>query len=162
SKLLRWYVDYACRDDYGLGLERTSAWAMLFYFAARLREPAFEAPSFVTFPEGNGRLVRHLANVAGDRLHTGKLVTDIAAHEDRVELAVFDVKRRELSRCVASRVVLAVPRFVVPRILRPLRGSPAPPSFAAFSFGSWMVANLHLKTRPRSPGFPFAWDNVLY
>jgi hypothetical protein len=25
-----------------------------------------------------------------------------------------------------------------------------------------MVANLHLKTRPKSRGFPFAWDNVLH
>ena len=162
SKLLHWYADYACRDDYGLGVEQTSAWAMLFYFAARLRGPAHEAPPFVTFPEGNGRLIRHLEGVAGDRLQTGKLVTDVAVHDDRVELAVFDLKRRELSRCIAGRAVLAVPRFVVPRILRPLRGAPAPASHAAFSFGSWMVANLHLKTRPRSPGFPFAWDNVLY
>jgi phytoene dehydrogenase-like protein len=162
SKSLHWYVDYACRDDYGLGLWQTSAWAMLFYFAARLREPDHVAPPFVTFPEGNGRLIRHLSNIAGDRLRTGKLVTDVAVYDDRVELAVFDAKSRELSRCVAARAVLAVPRFVVPRILRPLRGEPAPSSFAAFSFGSWMVANLHLKARPRSPGFPFAWDNVLY
>jgi protoporphyrinogen oxidase len=162
SKALHWYVDYACRDDYGLGLSQTSAWAMLFYFAARLREPDHLAPPFVTFPEGNGRLIRHLSHLAGDRLHTGKLVTDVAAHGDRVELAVFDVKSRKLSRCIAGRVVLAVPRFVVPRLLRPLRGEPTPAAFAEFSFGSWMVANLHLKARPRSPGFPLAWDNVLY
>src|SRR5262249_33531803 len=32
----------------------------------------------------------------------------------------------------------------------------------AFDYGAWMVANLHLKTRPTSRGAPFAWDNVLY
>ena len=31
----------------------------------------------------------------------------------------------------------------------------------AFEYGSWMVANLHLRARPRSTGFPFAWDNVI-
>ena len=39
----------------------------------------------------------------------------------------------------------------------------APPSFLAeFEYGAWMVANLTLKSRPKSKGFPFAWDNVLY
>lgn len=32
---LRWYLNYACRDDYGAGLERVSAWAGLHYFAGR-------------------------------------------------------------------------------------------------------------------------------
>ena len=30
SERLRWLVDYACRDDYGLGSEQASAWAGLF------------------------------------------------------------------------------------------------------------------------------------
>jgi protoporphyrinogen oxidase len=161
SKRLHWFVEYACRDDYGLSIDQTSAWAMVFYFAARLDAPEYVAPPFVTFPEGNGRLVRHLADVAGKRLLTGKLVTDVVPYDDRVELAVLDVASRKLSRYVADHVVFATPRFVVPRILRPFRD--APPDFTrAFTYGSWMVANVHLRSRPRSPGFPFAWDNVLY
>ena len=39
SPRLRWLVDYACRDDYGLAAEQTSAWAGLFYFASRIRAP---------------------------------------------------------------------------------------------------------------------------
>ena len=38
SKAVRWYVEYACRDDYGLSLENTSAWALMFYFASRLEQ----------------------------------------------------------------------------------------------------------------------------
>ena len=33
---LRWYVDYACRDDFGLRASECSAWAGMHYFAARL------------------------------------------------------------------------------------------------------------------------------
>ena len=36
SERLRWYCDYACRDDYGLKLDQTSAWAGLFYFCSRV------------------------------------------------------------------------------------------------------------------------------
>ncbi|HXY34160.1 MAG TPA: FAD-dependent oxidoreductase, partial [Planctomycetaceae bacterium] len=31
-----------------------------------------------------------------------------------------------------------------------------------FQYSPWLVANLHLRDRPRDRGFPLAWDNVLY
>ena len=38
SPYLNWYVDYACRDDYGAHASDTSAWAGIHYFAAREHE----------------------------------------------------------------------------------------------------------------------------
>jgi len=160
SPRLRWFVEYACRDDYGLLLEHTSAWAMFFYFAARATGPGQTAP-FLAWPEGNGRLVRHLSAVAGARLLTSRLVTDVVPEPDAVSVSAFDVRTSTLVRYRAEQVILAVPQFVVPRLLRPWRDAP-PPHVAGFSYGSWLVANLHLRARPKSPGFPFAWDNVLY
>jgi protoporphyrinogen oxidase len=161
SELVRWYVEYACRDDYGTSLERTSAWAMLFYFCARVPEPGAESAPFLSWPEGNGRLVRHLAAVAGARLRTGSLVTDVVPREDEVELALLDAGSHRLSRLRARAVIMATPSFVAARVLRPWRD--ARPSFLDdFSFSPWWVANVHLKERPGSKGFPFAWDNVLY
>jgi hypothetical protein len=29
------YIDYCCRDDFGLGIKEVSAWAGIHYFAAR-------------------------------------------------------------------------------------------------------------------------------
>ena len=161
SKRLRWYVDYACRDDYGLSLADTSAWAMLFYFAARVPAPGAPSAPFLSWPEGNGRLVRHLSETVGDRLLTRRLVTDIVPRDDGVELAVLDVRTGALARYVADRVIFAAPKLVAPRIVRPWRENP-PPHLRAFTYSSWMVANLHLRARPKSQGFPFAWDNVLY
>ena len=60
SERLLWYCDYACRDDYGLKLDQTSAWAGLFYFCSRVRKSGDESQKFITFPEGNGRFVNHL------------------------------------------------------------------------------------------------------
>lgn len=161
SPLLRWYVEYACRDDYGSSLSRTSAWAMLFYFCARVRETGEASAPFLSWPEGNGRLVQHLAHVAGVRLRTGKLVTDIDPTAEGVELAVLDGATRKLSRVRASAAILATPSFVNARVLRPWRD--AKPAFLDdFRFAPWWVANVHLKERPYSKGFPLAWDNVLY
>ncbi len=36
------------------------------------------------------------------------------------------------------------------------------PASRETAYGSWMVANLTLRDRPASRGFPLAWDNVLY
>lgn len=161
SPRLRWFVEYACRDDYGLSLADTSAWAMLFYFAARLSGPGGTSAPFLAWPEGNGRVVRHLASIAAERLETGRLVTDVVVRDDGVELAVLDAATGTLSRYQADRVILAVPKFVARRILRAWRET-APDFVSAFGYGSWMVANLHLKRRPKSAGFPLAWDNVIY
>ena len=161
SERLRWYVEYACRDDYGLDLAHTSAWAMLFYFCARVSAAGARSQPFLTWPEGNGRLVRHLAEVAGGRLRTGQMVSNVAVQEASVQLTVFDVKRQQLERLRARAVILAVPKFVAPRLL----GADAAERHAdwsEFHYGSWLVANLHLRRRPESVGFPCAWDNVLY
>ncbi len=53
-----------CRDDFGATLAQTSAWAGIHYFAARLGDSG-HAADFLTWPEGNGRLVSRLAGRAG-------------------------------------------------------------------------------------------------
>jgi protoporphyrinogen oxidase len=161
SKILRWYVDYACRDDYGLSLAETSAWAMLFYFASRYHEAHESSAAFLTWPEGNGRLVAHLARSAGSRLYTGQLVSDVVPDESGVELAVMDLATQRLRRYRADAVVLAAPQFVAGKLLRAWRDTP-PDHLARFSYGAWFVANLHLSKRPESAGHELAWDNVLY
>ncbi len=159
SPLLRWYVEYACRDDYGASLERTSAWAMLFYFCARASGNAGESAPFLTWPEGNGRLVAHLSRNLGQRLRLGCLVTDVVPDADGVDVVALDADAGTARRYRADDVIVAAPKFVAQRIVRPLRERPLA---AEFQYAPWLVANLHLKRRPRSDGFPFAWDNVLF
>ena len=77
SPRLHWLVDYSCRDDYGLPASETSAWAGLLYFVARQAAPGVEHQPLLTWPEGNGRLIAHLAAIAGERLRTGFAVAQI-------------------------------------------------------------------------------------
>ena len=157
SARLRWLVDYACRDDYGLRLEHTSAWAGIFYFAARVEKAGEESRPLITFPEGNGRFVEYLARFANVR--TGWLVTNIVPSNAGAE--VVAISGEEAVGIHAKRVIFAAPRFIAPHVIAPWREAP-PPEARAFTYGSWMVANLTLRDRPRSEGFPLAWDNVLY
>jgi hypothetical protein len=161
SPRLRWFVEYGCRDDFGATLRQTSAWAGIHYFASRLEEGRDEPAEFLTWPEGNGRLVAQLAKTAGARLRLNALVADVDPRTDGVRILYYDDSRRESvalrastrsSRCRASSPRTSSRRGARP----PRRGCPEA------VYGSWMVANLTLRERPRGRGFPLAWDNVLY
>lgn len=146
SPRLRWFVEYACRDDYGSLLDDTSAWAAIFYFASREERPV------ITWPEGNGRLVAHLARYARPRL--GWLVTEITPVDDGAD--VVAIKGDEAIGIHAKRVIFAGPQFVARRVI------PSRAMADEFTYGSWLVANVAIRDRPAVDGFPLAWDNVLY
>jgi hypothetical protein len=167
SPRLRWLVDYGCRDDYGLSLDDASAWSGVFYFAARLGDGGRSAP-LMTWPEGNGRLVRHLAGAIGERLRTGWLVRSVVVRGEReVAIEAWDAQGAPV-RLIAERAIVATPRFVarhiVPSLADSIARSPAAAAdeHVAFDYGAWAVANVHLRGRPISRGCPFAWDNVFY
>ncbi len=166
SPRLRWWIEYGCRDDYGLKLEQTSAWAGLFYFCARMIAPGHETQPFMTWPEGNGRLVAHLYDKAKARVRTGLAVTEIIPTDlngkQGVDVIAVDHAGNRAVGIHAEQVIFAAPHFLSRYVIRPWRDAP-PAHVAEFQSGAWMVANLHLKERP-SPGsgFPLAWDNVLY
>jgi glycine/D-amino acid oxidase-like deaminating enzyme len=165
SPRLRWLIDYGCRDDYGLRLEQTSAWAGLFYFASRVPKPGDEARPLMTWPEGNGRLVAHLYGKARSKVRLGLAASEIipveAGGRGGVDVVAVDHEARNAFGFHAKRVIFAAPHFLSRYVIRPYRERP-PSHVAEFEYGAWMVANLFLKDRPRGLGFPLAWDNVLY
>lgn len=163
SPRLRWWVNYACRDDYGMTLDQTSAWAGLFYFCARVLKPGVESQSLITWPEGNGRLVNHLFEKTKSHIQLDRAVFEINPLSDRIEISTLDRDGRTPRGYRTRFVIFAAPQFTARYVIRPYRENP-PPHIAEFQFGSWMVANLTLKDRPQlsARDFPLAWDNVLY
>ena len=155
SPALRWLVDYACRDDFGTGARDASAWAALHYFAAREREEG--GP--LTWPEGNARLVRHLAARAGDRVVPGAPVHRVerAAGGARGAAAPMRVLAGDVAyECEA--VVWAAPTFVARHVVE---NAPA----VRFGYAPWLVTNVTLTRRPSDVAgtrhAPRAWDNVI-
>ncbi len=165
SERLRWLIDYACRDDYGLTLDQASAWAGLFYFASRVTKPGAEARPLMTWPEGNGRLASHLYNKVKSKVRLGlaacEIVPTAAIGRTGVDVIAIDHEGQTASGFHADQVIFAAPHFLTNYVIRPYRENP-PPHVSEFQYGAWMVANLFLKDRPGDRGFPMAWDNVLY
>jgi glycine/D-amino acid oxidase-like deaminating enzyme len=162
SPRLKWLVDYACRDDYGAMSEHISAWAGLWYFCAR-RTADEKNDGYLSWPEGNGRLISQLAkSVAPDQLRKRVLIHTLEPAPTGGWFAQgVDAVTRAPARIAAKQVVLATPRHVAVRLVAPWRAQ-RPEFLSQFVGGSWVVANLTVKSAPRSRGFPLAWDNVLY
>jgi len=167
---LRWYLDYCCRDDFGAGLARVSAWAGIHYFASRHGfsapgdEAAPERDAVLTWPEGNGWLTQRLATPLrdGGQLRTGASVLRVAELRHGVEVDVYLHASRSVERWQAPRCVVALPVFVAARVVQ------NPPGFLQeaarrLQWAPWLVANIHLNAPLQDrPGAAPAWDNVLY
>ncbi len=154
---LRWYVEYACRDDFGCLLDTTSAWAGIHYFASRIPFPGDEPEPFLTWPEGNGFLVRHLATSAAEKTRTGAVVLAVEPEGQGAGVTWLELATGSTRRLTAERVVSAMPRFAARRVVTGLgeeRGG--------FSTSPWVVANVTLSGAVASRGFPLAWDNVVF
>ena len=164
---LRWYLDYCCRDDYGAGPARVSAWAGLHYFASRHGfaapgEGGAERDGVFTWPEGNAWLSRRMATPLGERFHGGCIVHRARVGRHEVEVDLWNTAAGRAERWTAGHVVLALPLFVAARLL-----DPAPPALrqaaSALRYAPWLVANLQLREALTDTGGAApAWDNVVY
>ncbi len=149
SPALHWYVNYACRDDYGCNYNDVSAWAGIHYFASR----DVEEGTVLTWPEGNGWIVKRLREKLATRITTGSLVFHVS--HDYVD--VYDVRERLSTRIRAEHVIFACPTYLAKHLME------KPPPVEEFEYAPWLVANLSLDSFPQQrAGVPIAWDNVIY
>ena len=145
SPYLSWYINYACRDDYGALARDTSAWAGIHYFASR--EPDEKGP--LTWPEGNGWIARRLLEKLSRYVRTGNMVHRILREGRKLRVSSGQTDY------IADCVIFAAPSFLAAYVCED-----APP--VRFIYSPWLTANLTLDRLPAEHGFEMAWDNVIY
>jgi phytoene dehydrogenase-like protein len=146
SPYLRWYIDYACRDDYGALAKDTSAWAGVQYFASR--EPDEKGP--LTWPEGNGWIAARLIEKLRGYIRTASPVYRIERAGQKLRVLTEDTEY------VAEALIWAAPTFLAHHLIQD-----APPA-DGFEYSPWLTANLTLDRIPEQKGSETAWDNVIY
>ena len=144
SRVLNWYMNYCCRDDYGATTDQTSAWAGIQYFASR--EPEEKGP--LTWPEGNGWIVRRLLERLGKFIRTRQMVHRIL--QTKRGLSVFSGETEYRTEFV----IFAGPTFLAPFLIEGM----AP--LHDFEYSPWLTANLTLERLPETYGGDPTWDNV--
>ena len=166
SPHLHWYVDHACRDDYGTRSAEVSAWAGIHYFACRSGE-ALEASddTVLTSPGGNAwlaeGLVQSVKERAGDCLLTGAMAYRVTEENGRLLVDLWLPAEQRALRLETRQLIWASPLFLVPYVFAGHDRLKA--AARGFSHAPWLVANLTLSRLPEErAGVAPAWDNVLY
>ena len=150
---LHWYVDYACRDDFGCRARDVSAWAGMHYFASRGEDTAV-----LTWPEGNGWLVARLRERLSARIRTNALVYRIESGRP-VTLDVFDPIAGRSTRVLAEQVIFSAPSHTAKFVVAGADHA----HLDEFQYAPWMVANVMLRAFPTERrGPPVCWDNVIH
>ena len=153
SPYLRWYLDYACRDDYGALARETSAWAGVHYFASRA---AIEKGP-LTWPEGNGWIARRLIAKLAPRTQTGQAVYRIERAGAKYSVMTVAADGGAGVEFLTDFVIFAAPTFLAHYVIEG-----APPA-QGFVYSPWFTANLRLDRLPKEvEGAEPAWDNVVY
>ncbi len=161
SEYLHWYVNYCTRDDFGTPYHICSAWAGIHYFAGRKGKAAnADYSDVLTWPEGNGFLIRELSKDLHDYIRTETLVTKVVKESDHVIVQYYDVKSKVLREIKAEQCILAIPQFVAVRLLKD--NSRIETVKANFQYAPWMVANIVTDEVEERSGQPLSWDNVIY
>lgn len=145
SKILHWYANYCCRDDFGATADDTSAWSGIHYFASR--EPEEKGP--LTWPEGNGWIVRRLLERVGAFVRSEQPVYRVSPQGNGFSVFTPSVQYQ------AAFVIFAAPTFIASYIVEGM------PTLRTFRYAPWLTANLTLDRIPREPNGPTStWDNV--
>ncbi|MBO1996945.1 hypothetical protein J4714_13970 [Staphylococcus epidermidis] len=130
DECLLWYLDYSCRDDFGAGLGRVSAWAGIHYFASRHgfhaprlqleHDSADEGEQVLTWPQGNGWLSQQLvARLEATHLQTDCSVLAITEDAGGVQVDTWHHGRQQLERWLAGHCVVALPTVAARGAQRP-------------------------------------------
>lgn len=145
---MRWYIDYACRDDYGALARDTSAWAGVHYFASRPHDE--QGP--LTWPEGNGWIAKRLIAMLAEHIRAGEPAVRVERAGTRWRVAT------PKGTYLTDAVIFAAPSFLAPHVVSELA-----PRRVTLVYSPWMTANLTLERLPKEhQGAPLSWDNVLY
>jgi len=159
SSELVWFIDYCCRDDFGVGIDQVSAWAGIHYFAARKHQKGEHGGNVLTWPQGNGYIVQQLVARLEGHIKTGVVAHAINDTGATPAVDYINIRDNSTHHIDARHVIFAAPRFVAAHVITSLQAQP-PAYLAQMHYAPWIVANVSLRKLPSGNGASLSWDNV--
>ncbi len=162
---LQWYADYACRDDFGTGYDKVSAWAGLHYFCSRNGEAANAAAgAWLTWPGGLQVVADGLARRAEQRRRSGTAASLRQVAGGVEALCFMHVEGRLQTYTVRARkAICAMPLHVASHVVENIRQYGFDKALDLPDYAPWMVANFLMRRFPEElPEAPLCWDNVIH
>lgn len=161
---LLWYLDYACRDDYGINLAQTSAWAGLHYFAARSGQASNAHDGAVlTWPDGLNPLIRHMSAKLQPSQRLAGMATRVRDDGKTASVDVLNTQSKTATRLIADHVICAMPLHVAVHVVEGMANLGFDLQQHGAHHAPWQVSNFLIDRFPSEPEHqPLAWDNVIY
>lgn len=161
SKYLDWYVNYCTRDDFGTAFTDISAWAGIHYFAARKGKGVNAVHSDVlTWPEGNGFLVKALMKNIHGNIHSGCMVLAVKQEGKKILVDYMHLQSKKVTRISAEHCIIATPQYVAARLINDK--SRIEKVHRHFQYTPWLVANIKTSFALQDTAQPMSWDNVWF
>ncbi len=164
SPLLHWYIDITCRDNFGLCIDKISAWVAINYFATNLTQ--FDPKDYkkhpvhtLTWAEGNNYLVKGMSRLfKRENIQLNALVSSVENINNYVIVTIYDIISQQFVTHKAKSVIFALPKFLLNHICPEAKDRAIHQSM--FQYAPWLVANLQVKYPPNKN--TLAWDNIYY
>lgn len=150
------YINYCCRDDYGIGYEYVSAWAGIHYFASRKYNSTKTKEDVVlTWAEGNHRLVQFLKTYSESKTKSNSIAFNISNINNSPKVTYYDANLNKSIEIECKKIIVATPQYIN-KFLIDNR------NITSFEYAPWIVATLTLKPFELDDNFPLAWENIIY
>ncbi|WP_410210526.1 FAD-dependent oxidoreductase [Aquirhabdus sp.] len=162
SEGLRWYLDYSCRDDYGFGSDKVSAWAGIHYFASRIHDSEKDhQTSLLTWGGGLNPLAQQLSQASLPQ-QLAQAAMHLIETRDGVQVWSTDMTGK-VTLIKAKRAICAIPLHVLKHVFPQLKDYGFDVTQDILPHVPWLVSNVWLNGFPREVGdVPLSWENIVY
>jgi hypothetical protein len=162
SASFRWYLDYGCRDDYGFGSDKVSAWAGIHYFASRVHDS--EKPhqtSLLTWGGGLNPLAKQLSQASLPQ-QLPQAAMRMVETRDGVQVWSTDMHGK-VTLIHAKRAICAMPLHVLKHVFPQIKDYGFDVEQDILPHVPWLVSNIWLNGFPLEVGdVPLSWENIVY
>ncbi len=151
------YLDYCCKDDYGVGIEQTSAWAGIHYFAGRTGEcKNMEKETILTWENGNAFLAKKMFDYVSDKI---SIIEGSVLNLNKNKSALILQDDGQYKNIIFKNVIVSTPLHVVNYLFK----EPIIPKELIPKQSIWIVSNFLFKELPTDiyGGCDLAYDNVI-
>lgn len=159
---LHWYVNYSCRDDYGVSYKQIPAYFGLHYFASRTgKGKNINEHSVMVSTKGNGWIIDKIK----EKLSKDSIKTNNAVFRIEQENGKYLVHTHENGNSItykAEQVIWAAPMFVGKHVLAGVFPE-LQKTASNMEYAPWIISNITLKEPlQEKTKIPLSWDNLIY
>ncbi len=157
DKVLEEHLNYCCKDDYGVDIEKTSAWAGIHYFAGRTGEcKNMKHETIMTWKNGNAFLSKKIFDYIKNKVE----IIDGSVLNINKDKELLVIENNGVAKKIkAEKLILSTPLHMINYLFKEtIISKELIPNHAI-----WVVSNFLFKELPTDiyQGCDIAYDNII-